>query len=104
MKKIPYNDYLIQIVTDEEESDIVKQFFNGIESNKTKGFIYICDNSRYPKRVAKKIGEFYSNGNTTLNFNDYMFEKGKWIVYLNSKGNFYIYLDKPEDFSKRCRS
>jgi hypothetical protein len=91
MKKFTYNDYGIEIITDQLDGDIVYYFNNGIESNKTNGFIYICDNARYPKRVAKKIGEFESNGTTYLKLNNYIFEKGKWIVYLNFKGNFYIY-------------
>lgn len=91
MKKLPYNDFGIEIITDETNGDIVQFFSNGNENTKTQGFIYICDSARYPKRVAKKIGEFESDGNTYLNGLNYKFEKGKWIVYLNFKGNFYIY-------------
>lgn len=89
MKKFEYNDYGIEIITDVPKGDIIKFFSNKIET-RLKAFVYICDNSRYPKRVGIKIGEFESNGSTYLNFNKYIFEKGKFDVYLNPKGNFFI--------------
>ena len=87
MKKFNYYDKGIKIINDNI------QYFDN-EVGLINGFVYICDSARYPKRVGKKVGEFLSNGNTYLNCNKFVFEKGKWIVYLNFKGNFYIYKDK----------
>jgi len=98
MKKFKYKDKGIEII----ETEI--QFFSNDLGN-IEGFIYICDNARYPKRVAVKIGGFISLGDAYLNCVKYKFEKGKYFVYLNFKGNFYIYKeDKSWDPSKRCRS
>ena len=105
MKKIPYIDLGIEIVLEEEDNgDVIKFFSNELEK-RIKAFVYICDNARYPKRIAVKIGEFNSLGNAYLNCSKYVFEKGRWFVYLNFKGNFYIYKeDLLWDPSKRCRS
>ncbi len=98
MKKFKYHDKIIEIVGDK-----IYSFSNNL--GKISAAVYICDNERYPKRIAKKIGEFVSLGHARLGFIDYIFEKGKYFVYLNFKGNFYIYKeDKTIDFSKRCRS
>ena len=96
MKKLKYYDYGIEIINDESNGDIV-QFFSNKLDKIINVFVYICDSARYPKRVAKKVGEFLSNGDTYLNCNKFVFEKGKWIVYLNFKGNFYIYKDNLND-------
>ena len=100
MKKLKYHDKGIEII---DASKDIQYFDNKL--GMIEGFVYICDNARYPKRVAEKIGEFISLGHARLSFVNYEFEKGKYFVYLNFKGNFYIYKeDKSWDPSKRCRS